>query len=187
MPKRDAIDGVRTGSCSVPNPKSRFEWHDDKNLTNSRKHGIRFEDATRIFDSDVLVLRAGTGEEDRWKAIDLLEGQVITVAFTVRAGTRRLISARPASRSERRAYNRSRIAIQMGVRAPKPAWDEAKQIPDEEIDFSDIPETESWEWKYARPMSHPEAFSKELSKAYDAEWRERKGQGPERGDEAQHR
>ncbi len=72
----------------------------------------------------------------------------------------------------------------MGMRAPKPAWDESKQIPDEEIDFSDIPDTEPWEWKYARPMSHPEAFSKELSEAYDAEWRERKRQGRGRGDEA---
>ena len=128
-----------------------------------------------------------TGEEDRWKAIDLLEGQVIKVVFTVRAGRRRLISARPASRSESRAYDRSKVTIQMGVRSPKPTWDESKQIPDEEIDFSDTPETESWEWKYARPMSHPEAFSKELSEAYDAEWSERKRKGPERGEKAKQR
>ncbi len=61
----------------------------------------------------------------------------------------------------------------MGVETPEPPWDESEQIPDEEIDFSDIPETEEWEWKYARRMSDPEAFSKELSDAYDAEWRER--------------
>ena len=64
----------------------------------------------------------------------------------------------------------------MSVQVPEPPWDESKQVPDEEIDFSDIPEIESWEWKYARPMSHPEAFSKELSDAYDAEWRERNRQ-----------
>ena len=64
----------------------------------------------------------------------------------------------------------------MGLQTPEPPWDESKQVPDEEIDFSDIPEIESWEWKYARRMSHPEAFSKELSDAYDAEWRERNRQ-----------
>ncbi len=105
MPKLDAITGVGTDPYSVPNPESKFEWHDDKNLTNVRRHGIRFEAATRIFDSDVLVLRAGTGEEDRWKATDLLEGKVITVVFAERSGRRRLISARPASRGEGRAYN----------------------------------------------------------------------------------
>lgn len=49
----------------MPNPGTKFEWHDDKNLTMARKHGIRFEDATRIFEPDGLVLRGGTGEEDR--------------------------------------------------------------------------------------------------------------------------
>ena len=94
----------------MPNPESEFEWDDEKNLANDSKHGMRFEDAAGIFESDPL---------------------------------------------------------------PEPPWDESKQVPDEEIDFSDIPEIESWEWKYARPMSHPEAFSKELRDAYDAEWRER--------------
>ena len=72
----------------------------------------------------------------------------------------------------------------MGLQTPEPPWDESKQVPDEEIDFSDIPEIESWEWKYARPMSHPEAFSKELSEAYDAEWRERNRQRLAREEES---
>ena len=49
------------------------------------------------------------------------------------------------------------------------------------------PKRNPGEWKYARPMSHPGAFSKELSEAYDAEWRERKRQEAERGDEAKKR
>jgi len=161
----------------MPNPESMFEWHDKKNLANIDKHGIRFEDAVQVFGTGVLVFRAGSAEEDRWKAIELLDGRVIAVIFTERAGRRRLISARPASRSERRVYNTSRREIQMGTLVPEPPWDESKQIPDEEIDFSEIPETEEWEWKYARPINHPEAFSKELSDAYYAERRERQKLG----------
>ena len=167
----------------MPNLESQFEWHEEKNLTNIRKHGIRFEDAAQVFDSDAVVVRARAGEEIRWKAIELLEDRLIAVIFTEREGRRRIISARPAARSERRVYNEGKGEIHMGTRAPEPPWDESKQIPDEEIDFSDIPETEEWEWKYARRMSHPEAMSKELSDAYDAEWRERNRQKLARSDE----
>ena len=58
------------------------------------------------------------------------------------------------------------------------------QIPDEEIDFSDIPETEEWAWKDARRMSHPETMSKELSDACYAEWRARNRQKLGLADEA---
>ena len=57
----------------MPNPESEFEWDDEKNLANIRKHGIRFEDAVRILTPDTLGLLARTGDEDRWKAIDWLE------------------------------------------------------------------------------------------------------------------
>ena len=167
----------------MPSLESQFEWHEEKNLANIRKHGIRFEDATQVFDSEVLVVRARAGEEVRWKAIELLDGRLITVIFTERQDRRRIISARPAARTERRVYNERKGEIHMGTSEPQPLWDESKQIPDEEIDFSDIPETEEWEWKYARWMSDPEAMSKELSDAYDAEWRERNRQKLARSDE----
>ena len=64
----------------------------------------------------------------------------------------------------------------MGLKEPEPLWDESKQIPDEEIDFSDSPETEEWEWKYARRVRHLEDYPKELRDGYDAEWRERNRQ-----------
>ena len=152
----------------MPSPESQFEWHEEKNLANIRKHGIRFEDAVRILGPDAPLLRTRTREEVRWNALDLAEGRVIAVIFAERADRKRIVS-----RSERRIYNASRRKIDMGVETPEPPWDESKQIPDEEIDFSDIPETEEWEWKYARRMSDPELFSKELRDAYNAEWRER--------------
>ena len=86
----------------MPSLESKFEWHEEKNLANIRKHGIRFEDATQVFDSEVLVVRARAGEEVRWKAIELLDGRLITVIFTEREDRRRIISDRPAARTERR-------------------------------------------------------------------------------------
>ena len=47
----------------MPNLESQFEWHEEKNLANIRKRGIRFEDAARIFHADVVVIAARTGKE----------------------------------------------------------------------------------------------------------------------------
>jgi hypothetical protein len=35
---------------------SRFEWDEEKNLVNQRKHGISFEEASTIFEGPVLSL-----------------------------------------------------------------------------------------------------------------------------------
>jgi len=35
---------------------SRFEWDEEKNLVNQRKHGISFEEASTIFEGSVLSL-----------------------------------------------------------------------------------------------------------------------------------
>ncbi|MEO8883857.1 MAG: BrnT family toxin [Devosia sp.] len=89
-----------------------FEWDENKNRSNFVKHGIRFQDAIRVFadpfyqsDQDRHV-----GGEERWQTIGLVElvGLVI-VAHTVRDedGEReiiRIISARRAERGERQTY-----------------------------------------------------------------------------------
>ena len=86
----------------MPNPESEFEWDDERNLANVSKHGMRFKDAAGIFESDPLVLRARLESEDRWIALGSMEGRVIAVAFTESNGRRRLVSAPPAARRERR-------------------------------------------------------------------------------------
>jgi len=83
-----------------------FEWDDAKNASNIGKHGVSFEQARRIFDGRVF---AGPDTrsygERRWIAIGRLAPEVVlTVVFTERRGRRRLISARPASRKERKRY-----------------------------------------------------------------------------------
>ena len=85
-----------------------FEWDEAKNQTNVRKHGIGFDTARRIFEGTVATSadhRQDYGEE-RHISIGRVEAvAVIVVAHTERGGRIRLISARPASRKERKAYH----------------------------------------------------------------------------------
>ena len=59
----------------------RFEWHEAKNRSNKRKHGIDFETAKPIFDGPhcvSFVERVASGE-DGWHAIGSIENIVVVV------------------------------------------------------------------------------------------------------------
>lgn len=85
----------------------RFEWDEDKNRRNIARHGVAFEDARRIFDGPVLTWiddRHDYGET-REISLGLLDAlAVLLVVHTERGGRIRLISARRATRQERRRY-----------------------------------------------------------------------------------
>ena len=86
-----------------------FEWDEAKNRKNIEKHGLSFQRAKTIFDGIYLYdedLRFDYGEK-RYVAIGLLEAEtssMIVVVFTKREDTIRIISARAASKTERRRY-----------------------------------------------------------------------------------
>jgi uncharacterized DUF497 family protein len=84
-----------------------FEWDEEKATLNERKHGVPFPFATRVFlDENRLEwidARRQYGEP-RWITIGLIESVEIAVAYTVRGGAIRLISARKAERHEREDY-----------------------------------------------------------------------------------
>ena len=85
-----------------------YEWDASKDRANIRKHGVGFETARCIFDRPVLTRRDHRKDygETRYVSIGELEnGALVVVAHTKRAGRTRLISARPASRKERKAYH----------------------------------------------------------------------------------
>jgi hypothetical protein len=86
---------------------SRFEWDEDKNLANRRKHGISFEEAATIFDGPVLSLEdEGHHSEVRERSYGLIGGVVVAcVIHTDRAGPIRIISARKATRNERKFFD----------------------------------------------------------------------------------
>jgi len=84
----------------------RYTWDEAKNAANRRKHAIAFADAALIFDGDILEWpheRFDYGEE-RWIAIGVTQGAEILVVYTEEGDGRRILSARPATKRERRLY-----------------------------------------------------------------------------------
>jgi uncharacterized DUF497 family protein len=89
----------------------RIEWDHVKNVINRGKHGIDFETAQLVFDDPFCVtfIERITGGEERWHAIGSIESVIIlVVVHTYRMEDSdeviRIISARPATRRERRLY-----------------------------------------------------------------------------------
>lgn len=84
-----------------------FEWDEEKNAANIRKHGVGFEQAKDIFEGLVV-----TDVDDRFDYGELREvgygmiagGVVLVVVHSSRGGRLRIISARLATRAERERY-----------------------------------------------------------------------------------
>lgn len=84
----------------------KFEWDDNKNETNIRRHGIDFHDATLIFEHSMLIkpdTRKDYGER-RLVGLGMLFEVVIVIVFTKRGNAIRVISIRRANRNERKIY-----------------------------------------------------------------------------------
>ena len=84
-----------------------FEWDDDKDSVNRKKHGIGFDEAKHIFDGPVLTRIDNREDYDEIREISMrtLSGYVvIVVVHTDRAGKTRIISARKSNRKERQVY-----------------------------------------------------------------------------------
>ncbi len=89
----------------------RFEWDDAKNASNRLKHGLGFETASEVFDDPLQLSIADriVDGELRWLTIGAIGGLiVVVVAHTWREQNGeeivRIISARKATKPERRAY-----------------------------------------------------------------------------------
>jgi uncharacterized protein len=85
-----------------------FEWDDAKAESNERKHGVTFTEAMTIF-ADLLSVTAydprHADDEDRYLTMGLsADGRVLVVSHTDRGQAVRLISARVATRAERKDY-----------------------------------------------------------------------------------
>jgi uncharacterized DUF497 family protein len=84
-----------------------FEWDQGKRRSNLRKHAVEFADAVSAFEDDnAITLRDEDGEEEErfvTVATDAF-GRVLVVVYTWREEKIRLISARKATRRERKQY-----------------------------------------------------------------------------------
>ena len=88
----------------------RFGWDPQKDASNRRKHGITFAQARSVFEDPLAVsVPDPDASEERWVTIGHAEhlGLVVVVHTYREAGgveRMRIISARKATRRERRQY-----------------------------------------------------------------------------------
>ena len=85
---------------------SSFEWDPAKDAQNQRKHGVSFGEAQLAFLDPARVIARDTGhseEEPRYYCFGRVGGSILTVRFTHRGDTIRIIGA-GFWRSGRRLY-----------------------------------------------------------------------------------
>jgi len=87
----------------------KFEWDEKKAADNLAKHGVAFDKAILVFNDpnrvDVQDDKKDYGEIRTNTTGQLKDVLIITVTHTDRNGVTRLISARHASRQERKKYH----------------------------------------------------------------------------------
>lgn len=89
-----------------------FEWDENKNHTNQKKHGIDFEEAKTVFYDDNAILfddPEHSREEERFLILGISKYEnLCIVSHCCRSNDNiiRIISARKATKSEIKTYNR---------------------------------------------------------------------------------
>lgn len=89
------------------------EWDDDKAALNERKHGISFWQAAHVFEDGFRLEQRDfkhSGFEERYITIGRVD-DILAVVCTDRTTGTRIISARLATRAERRMYYGDRQGI----------------------------------------------------------------------------
>ncbi len=84
-----------------------FEWDERKRRTNLEKHGVDFAAAAKVFEDPNLLERLDRQQdygEPRFQAIGVVGDVVLFIAYTLRSGKIRIISARRATGNERKRY-----------------------------------------------------------------------------------
>lgn len=81
-----------------------FGWNPKKRESNLRDRKIDFEDVKGIFDGYTFIRRSDRHGEVRYQIFGYLQGREVTVVCTFRGALCWIISARRASKTERRKY-----------------------------------------------------------------------------------
>ncbi|MBN1696997.1 MAG: BrnT family toxin [Spirochaetales bacterium] len=91
----------------------RLEWDKKKAIGKKKKHGIDFEEATTVFGDSLSLTKNDPlnshAEEERYVTIGLSYRQkLLVIVHCDREQKIRVISARRATKRERKAYKRNR-------------------------------------------------------------------------------
>ncbi len=101
--KRTSVEGKRGKVAGYI-----FEWDAVKAARNRRKHRVTFDEATTVFADPLSMLRADPDHshtEQRFIVLGMSsQHRLLVVAFLERSPRTRLITARRATRKERRQY-----------------------------------------------------------------------------------
>ena len=85
-----------------------FDWDPEKAESNLRKHGVSFDEASTVFGDPLALLMIDpdhSAKEERYVLLGIsLRQRLLVVAFAERPPMTRIISARRATRTERRKY-----------------------------------------------------------------------------------
>ena len=84
-----------------------FEWDPAKARSNLAKHGISFSDVEPVFYDQyaISIPDPGAQAEERFVVVGMdALGRIVVVVYTHRGDSIRIISARRATKSERKTY-----------------------------------------------------------------------------------
>jgi hypothetical protein len=85
-----------------------FEWDPEKDDANRQRHGVSFDEASTVFGDPLSLLMPDldhSADEERYLVLGMSAHQkLLVVAFAERPPNTRLISARRATRAERKRY-----------------------------------------------------------------------------------
>ncbi len=86
----------------------QFEWNTEKAKANLKNHKVSFDEAKTVFDDPLFVIFADPDhsfEENRFVIMgESNQNRLLVVSYTERPTATRLISAREATRLERKKY-----------------------------------------------------------------------------------
>lgn len=86
----------------------QFEWDNNKAQINLTKHRVSFDQAKTVFDDPLFLVFTDPDHSIEEQRLIIMgessQGRLLVVAYTERGEVTRLISAREATRGERRAY-----------------------------------------------------------------------------------
>ena len=86
---------------------AEFEWDENKAESNIQKHGVTFEEAVEVFFDPFY--QTGDASVDEKESRDFIIGytfsqRLLLAVYTERNNRNRIISARSATRAERKVY-----------------------------------------------------------------------------------
>lgn len=83
----------------------KYEYDENKSVSNKQKHGIDFEEAKQLWDDDrLLEIKTSFSDEERYVNIGKIQNKFFTVVVTYREDKIRIISARRSRQKEIEIY-----------------------------------------------------------------------------------